>query len=394
MKNTFIHNNSYVKKVTPVTSAFDFKLTSTSGFPALPIGSVIIAETLVDQPDGLNNRAFQHHATLGKKNGVLYCAYSIHDYDEDASGLHSYISYSNDNGATWTKIGKACPELSDMDVFGTYPSAWAYPSCFVDINSGFYLLMSAVNGISGAENYQPYGVLVRKINGDSTLGSLEWVNNGISGESRVAPTPLAGYPSYNFANETIIKEVTAYISQPMRKPKILFGWGEVWSTQEDYYLNSSFKLREPTEIRPYNYDKTIKCWKSFQVTTNLLQIEELNETQIISDMPNGNPTARRWLNYSPEIIISLGNSANSSRTEMALWIWRKNNLTGVYELNDGDAYSFSTITKSAPVYAGQHKAGGEQLPYILLAGKDVLDVAFGVSKEEIYFKSINLSKLI
>lgn len=387
------YNDLFVKKVTPVTSALNYQLSTTQNFPQIPVEAVVVDDTLVDKYDGEDLRAFMHHSTLGRYNDRIYIAHTVHNYDEDASGMYVSISYSEDNGATWSILGKACPEMSDVTDHGIYPSQWSYPSIFLNIPSGFYLLMSAVNGLSELENYQTLGALVRKINPNNTLGDLEWVYNGET-DSRVVPTPISSYPSYNFASESLIDEVITYISQPMYRPKILFGWNDVWSTQEDYYLDSSTKLREPTEIYPYNYDTGIKCWKSFQVATNIFQIGEDNTTQVITNIPDANPTARRWLNWSPEIIISAGNTSDGTRSEIGLFIWRKNNSTGIYELNNGDAYSLSSITKTTPVWAGFAKNGGEQLPYINRYGKNQLEVAMSVSKEEIYYRRIDISKLV
>jgi len=77
-----------------------------------------------------------------------------------------------------------------------------------------------------------------------------------------------------------------------------------------------------------------------------------------------------------------------------LFIARKNNNTGVYHIADGDVYSVTENTKNSPIYSGTFKSGGEQLPYIFRVGKDKLDIAFSVSKEEIYYKRVNISKLI
>lgn len=388
------HNDLFVKKVEPVTSALKYQLTTFSGFPQLPSEAVVVSETLVDQYDGEDLRAYQHQSTLGRGNGKLYCAYAIHDYDEDASGLHTEISVSEDNGATWTNIGLICPLMSDMDVHGTYPAQWAYPSLFLNLPSGFYILLAAVSGFSEFQTYVPLGTLVRKINSDNTFGELLWVHDGIDDNSRSPQASVSGYPSYNFAPDSLIEEVYTYITQDMFHPKILWGWESVWSTQEDYILDNTIKLREPTEITPYNYDKTVKCWKTFQDAYNYFQDRDDDSTQVRTNIPDANPTARRWINYSPEIILSLGNTAEGGRTELGLFVWRKDNRTGQYELSNGDAYSFSSIIKTDPVYPGFAKNGGEQLPFMLRYGKDQLEVAFSVSKEEIYYKRINVSVLI
>lgn len=395
MNKVILHTNNYVKKVEPITDLFSWESVLESNFPQLPSECIELNDTLVDRYFGEEDRAFMHQATLGRKYGKVFCAYATHDYDEDASGMYVTLSTSLDNGLTWSNE-VIVPQFSDMAVSGTYPSQWTYPSLFLDLPSGFYLLCNSVDGLSELINYSPLGTSVIKINEDGTLGDLLWVNNGISSSSRVVPTPISGYPSYSFASEDLINEVTSYISQKMYRPKILFGWSEVWETQEDWIFDGS-NLREPTEITPYNYPKnqSLKFWKPAFVNYNIIQDTDDNSTQVLSDIPNGaGAPVRRLYNYSPEIIVSVGASKLSNRTELMLFIARKDNNTGVYKISNGDVYSVTAITKSAPIYPGFNKVGGEQLPFIQRYGKDKLDIAFSVSKEEIYYKRVDVSKLI
>lgn len=389
------HNNTFVTKVSNITNLFKWNNALDEGFPDLPTDSIIVPETLVKRYIAEGDKSYLHHATISRSYGKVWCSYTIHDEDEDAAGMFTNISVSTDDGFTWEDLGAICPSMSTMAPYSNNTSTqWSYPSTFIKIPSGFYLLINTVSGITNISNYETLGTLVRKINSDNSFGDLQWVNNGIEG-NRIQPTPISGFPYYDFASEDLIEEVTTYISQPGFRPKILFGWNEIWSAQENYYLDSNNKLREPTEIKPYNYTETLKVWKSNTFDFNVIQNGEDNNTQIQGDIPNNsNSTARRFENWTPEIIITVGHTNNSTRTELMLAIGRKNNNSGQYEFADGDVYSVSSNPKITNVTTGHNKSGGEQLAYICRNGKNKLNIAYSYSKEEIYFKAIDISKLI
>lgn len=392
-----IHNDIFVKKVETMTDLFQWDNALNMGFPNLPTESILLDDTLVAQYAGFQNKAYLHHATIFRKFNKIFYACSVHDYDEDAAGKYTGLFVSDNNGVSWTDLGAVCPSMATMGAYAsTTASQWTYPTLFLDLPSGFYLLINGCGGIVSGVNYLPLGTLIRKINPDNSFGDLQWVNNGSGSSSRVVPTPISGFPSYDFASEDLINEVTTYISQKGYRPKILFGWSEIWETQETHFVDASV-ITEPTEIRPYNYpfDKSLHFWKSNTRDYNVIQDTDDTGTQVLSDIPiyKGSPVMR-LLNYSPEIIVFVCPTFATNRTELMLCIARKNNETGVYHIADGDAYNVTTITKSAPVYSGVNKIGGEQLPFIFLNGKNKLDIAFSVSKEELYFKTVDLSKLI
>lgn len=390
------YNNIFVKQVDDLVDLFEYTNPVTQDHPLLPSESILISPSLVRQYKGLDDECFLHQATLGYQYGKKFLAHSIHDYDEDANGLHVGFNVSTDDGLTWSELPPILPQMGDMQDYGLEPSQWGYPSMFLYIPSGFYILLNCVSNTPSGGNYNPLGTMIRKINSDNSYGDLLWINNGVSKEDRAVPAPLMGYPSYQFASEDLIEEVITYISQPNYRPKILFGMPFVWSTQDNYDPTGE-TLREPTEIRPYNYPKerTLKVWRPNQQNSNIVQIGEDRTTQRISELPidPGN-TAKRVLNYSPEIILTIGASRKPNREEIALCIFRKNNTTGRYNCAAGDAYSITSNTKNSPVFPGQFKVGGEQLAYAELIGKDRLDVAYSVAKEEIYFMSIDLKPLI
>lgn len=383
-----IHNDIFVKKVTNITSLFEWSNALEQGFPQLPEKSIVVNDTLVNQYAGFHDKAYMHHSTIGSKFGKLFFAHTIHDYDEDAGGKYVSLSVSSDKGVTWTVLSPIMPQMSNMVAWSVVPAKWSYPSSFIDVPSGYYLLINAVETV----NYTPIGTLVRKINTDNTYGDILWVNNSINESSRVVPAPETGYPSYAFASEEIIEEVKTFINQPINKPKILFGWSQIWQTQGTYSGNN---LREPTVVQPYNYKEWLKVWRVVGLDYNVVQNGENTATQVISEIPNkSSTTAKRFYNYSPEIIVSVGHSKAPDRTELMLFIARKNNQTGQYVVHNNDVYSVTPITKSAPLYVGKYKEGGEQLPYILREGKNLLHIGFSVSKEQIYFKTIDISSLI
>jgi hypothetical protein len=389
MTTAKLHNDLYIKKVDDITNLFKWEHSLDKDFPSLPSNAVLINDILVNQYKGQNDEAYMHHATIGKKHGKLYCAHTVHDYDEDAGGKYTALLYSDNGGITWNRLPDVMPQLSDMVAWGVTPAKWSYPSCFINIPSGFYMMVNCAETTS----YDPIGTAVRKINPDNTYGEILWVNNGQQGEnSRIAPTPASGYPQYNFASESLIEEVRFYINQPKNKPKILFGWSEIWEVSGSF---NSEPLREPTVVQPYNYSQWLKVWKANNYYYNVVQNGEDISTKKLSEIPDSqSSTAKRFINYSSEIIIGCGHSGTINRTELMLFIARKNNITGQFEIRNGDVYSLTNISKSAPVLTGKYKEGGEQLPFLLKEGKDVVNVAFSVSKEEIYYKKIDISKLI
>lgn len=388
MNNSVTYNNKFVKKVSNITDLFTWSNSLEQGFPSLPIKCISVQDVVVNKPIGLNNKAYQHHALTGRKHGKLYVSHTIHDYDEDAGGMYVALNVSSDNGITWTELSPVLPGMSSMVAFGVSPAQWGYPSIFLDLPSGFYILITCVS--SGT--YTSIGTGVRKINSDNSYGNFLWVNNGISESSRVPSAPISGYPSYSFASESLINEVRYYINQPKYKPKILFGWNEIFITQGTFI---SDPLREPTTIQPYNYKEWLKVWRGTSNVYNIVQNGSDNLTQKISQIPNGaETTAKRFYNYSPSIIVIVGHSKDSTRNELMLCIARKNNSTGKYNIGNNDAYSLTDIGQSQPFYPGHEKFGGEQLVHINRCGKDELDIAFSVSKEHIVYKRVNISKLI
>lgn len=389
-----IYNSLFVKKVNNIINLFKWNNSYEQNFPLLPTNCIVTPENIVDRYKGFQNEAYMHHSLIARNYNKIYVAYSIHDYDEDAGGQVVGISYSEDNGNSWQRMSLAMPKMSNTVEYGVNPSQWSYPSQFIKIKSGFYIFINSVYGIINIEYYQPLGSLIREIKSDNTYGEIMWVNNGVSETDRTIPTPIIGYPSYPFASDDLILEVKSYLSNDMLKPKILFGWNEIWSVQEDF-INNGFPLREPTEIKPYNYKEVLKVWKIGNINYNIVQNGEDNSTQTISEIPNGAGfPAKRFYNYSPEIIISVGHSRKPNREELMLFLARKNNITGQFVVSNGDVYSVSSITKSNPVYLGKNKSGGEQLPFINRVNKNLLDIAYSVSKEEIYFQTIDVSKLI
>lgn len=388
MKKVKNHNESFVKKVDDIVNLFKWEHPLESDFQNLPSVSVLVDDTVVFKPNTVDVKAFNHHATVGYKFGKHFVSHTTHDYDEDAGGMYTNFHESVDGGETWIQKDPLMPQMSDMVDNGVNPSEWSYPSLFVDIPLGYFILINCVSSLS----YTPVGVAVREIKSDGTYGDILWVKNPNSEESRVSPTPVSGYPSYAFAGQNLIDQVRFYIDQPENKPKILFGWDEIWAVQGSFEGNN---LREPTTIRPYNYDEWLKVWRVVGLNYNVVQNGEDTATQIISEIPNATlTTAKRFVNFSPEIIVSVGHSKKTNREELMLFIARKNNATGQYVISDGDVYSVTPITKNAPLYPGAEKFGGEQLPFINLRGKYLLDIAFVVSKEDVYFKTVNLKELI
>lgn len=388
MISTATYNNKFVKKVSDITDLFSWSNSLESGFDNFPSEAVIIQDTIVNEYAGEDDKAYQHHATIGRKFGKIFFAHTIHDYDEDAGGMYTALNVSTDDGETWTELDPIMPQMSDMVAYGVTPAQWSYPSLFIDVPSGFYLLICCVSSLS----YTPVGTAVRKINSNNTYGDVLWVNNGVSSSDRTVPTPVSGYPSYAFADEDLIDEITFYINQPKNKPKILFGWSDIWAVQGSFMGNN---LREPTAIQPYNYDEWLKIWRVVGLDYNVVQNGENTATQVVSEMPHKSlTTATRVYQYSPEIIITVGASKATARTELMLAIYRKNNETGVYDCADGDAYRVSPITKDTPVWPGEEKWGGQQLPFIYRVGKDLLDIGFSVAKEQMYYKCVDISKLI
>lgn len=388
MRSSKTYNDIFVKKVADIVDLFSWTNVLEQGFPPLPTNSVVIDDKLVSTPIGLNNKAYRHHSTVGRKFGNVYFAHTVHDYDEDAGGKYMALNVSSDDGKTWSSLPDIMPQMSDMVSFGVNPSQWSYPSMFVDVPSGYYVLISCVSSSS----YNPVGTAIRKINSDNTYGNVMWINNGISESSRIVPTPISGYPSYSFASEDLISEIRYFINQPKNKPKILFGWPEINIVQGTYLGDP---LREPTTIVPYNYLEWLKVWRTTSYDYNVVQNGQDTGTQVLSQLPNGRiTTAKRFYNYSPEIIVSVGHTKNTTRTELGVCIYRKNNGTGIYNCADGDAYSLTELSQNSPIFPGHEKFGGEQLPYINRVNKNLIDVVFSLSKESVYYKQLDISKLI
>ena len=384
------HNDLFVKKVSDIKNLFKWNNVLDEDFPQLPINCVTVKDTLVSQPIGFQDEAYQHHATLGGKFGNIYLSHTIHPYDEDAGGMKTSLKKSSDNGITWVNLGDAFPQMSDVVDNGVSPAQWNYPSLFMDLPSGFYLLMVCV---SSFPSYDPVGVAVRKINQDNTFDDILWVKNPLSESDRTPPVPLSGYPSYNFASEELIDQVKYYINRLDVKPKLLFGWDEVNVTRDVF--DNTDQLREPFTIQPYNYQDALKVWRATLRDFNIVAAWSDLNNLIISELPNRRETTvKRFYNYSSEIIIGVGHSAKPNREELVLFIARKNNNTGQYVIADNDAYSLTHINQKSPAFTGAFKNGGEQLVDINRVSKNKLNLAFSVSKESIYFKQIDISVLI
>jgi len=363
---------------------------STSGFNNLN-GSV---DYLVGSPVSNGERNWQHQPIVKDFYKRKWVAYNTSNYDEGQGGTKPILKVSDDNGRTWTEIGEICPSQSDPTVRYA-DQEWgriAMISKFLEINKSLYAFIDIhdqiKNGSDPAKRIS-IGHLLVKINSNGSVETPFWIHNSTPSES--APEPFSSeYESYEYNSEysQIVKDL---ISKPNFYPKLMFGWPEVWKT---ILFKFGETLGEPQSIKPRGYRHFRKHYK-IKSNTNGRFLIDGDGYPFKTQLPeSSNSGVTRISVYDNKTIVIVGNSAEPNREEGFVAIARQDSLSKKFVIGSNDVYSVSGIFKDAPEWPGDGKSGGEQLFGIQITKQGYLDIVFSVSKEDIYFKSVDLRTLV
>ena len=363
---------------------------ATKGFGNLN-GSV---DYLVTAPttNGVDN--WQHQPIVKDFYGRKWLAHNTAPYDEGQSGTIPLLHVSDDQGKTWTEVGYLLVPQSDPTVrvsAGTLGRI-AMISKFLVLDEELYAFVDVHDQIKiGTDPAQrvSIGHLVIKIDSDATINTPVWIHNSLPAES--APAAFSGsYPSYLY-DSALAPRVKALISAPNFYPKLMFGWPEVWKTS--LYLFGEI-LGEPQSIKPRGYRTYRKHYKIKGQVYGRCQYNGDGYPSASNIPESSNSGVTRFAVYDNKTIIVVGNTAEANREEGFVAIARQDPLSKKFVVAASDVYSVTSIQKDTTDWPGDGKAGGEQLFGIQVTKEGFLDIVFSVTKEDIYFKTVDLRSLI
>jgi hypothetical protein len=359
------------------------------GFKHLP-GS---AEYLISFGEP-NDRGWQHQPIVFDFYGRKWIAHNTAPYDEGQSGSRPLLHVSDD-GKNWTEVGFLLPPQSDPSIrvseglFGRL----AFVSKFLVIDNVLYAFIDINDKqkiAAGNVRRVSIGHMLVSISADGTIGTPFWVRN--TDLSQTAPAPFeVGYPTYQY-DGSFTQKVQNLLEAPNFYPKLMFGWPEIWRTSEQAFGET---MGEPQSIQPRGYRKWWKHYKLKTSNNNRYQIEGFGYPYKSPVPESSNSGVTRLAVYDNKTIIIVGNSAEQNREEGFVAIARQDSLTKKYVVVEEDVYSVTNNQKDTPrIIDGDGKSGGEQLFGIQITEENYLDIVFSVTKEDIYFKTVDLNTLI
>lgn len=325
-------------------------------------------------------QTYNFHPFIIEFGGYTHIMFSTSNENEENPGQYVRYTKSNDEFATQETIQVLFESQDDVNKLFEESGRVCVPSGFVIIDGDLYGLTDVNDRGAGGNprTREGVGLLARKINLNGTFGDVEWFEN--IDTTFTSPTPISGYPSYNF-NSVLRTKIRQYLYDNVDKRPDWY-----YSVPNTDYLFSRIdpfedgRLVEPrvTQIKSGQY---LKLWRFAQGATTKNKVAQTSdygfdwgepyETQI-PDSPSRTSITR----LSDGSTFVVGN--NKSGREGLFVAFSNDGLT--YKNDNTYNVDYSNVN---PVYAGENKTAGCQYPYSIQLSSGRIMVAYGVKKEEI-----------
>jgi hypothetical protein len=332
---------------------------------------------------------YRHHVAVGRRGSRTWCSYSSGAANEDASGQQLHVSYSDDDGATWTGPIVAVGSIPGGALaFGGVAYENGAHVCFsrgfYEVNDKLYVTIAVDRCGTGDSTFlKGVALLARECNDDGTLGTLVRIDDSGDG--------YTGAPAYD---ATLAADLYPLADQ--------FGvWGgdgpdaatpnAAWVGWETLRGEPETDLTEATTIRlsSQNWVRLLRCTA---VNGNGSHVQTLRwwvsrtydagatwTSPTPTDLPN-TPSAGYLVRLADRRIALLANAQNISgqvREKLSLMLFEPNGKAiAAYVVRDG--------LGTTPVYAGTFKSGGPAYPGAVQVGGD-LHIGYSVWKERVDF---------
>ena len=357
---------------TPITPPITWGALDTGFYPLLPLDSS--ADVWI--PTTIDVMTYNHHPHIIEFEGDLHCIFSTSDTTEQNTSYARY-SKSTDGGVTWSTPIEIVPLQDDMSKdYLTTTSRQVIPTGLAVIDNELF----AVFDINDQTFSNPIprvgiGVMARKINNNSTFGTLYWIEN-ITG-NLVAPTEISGYPVYSF-DIPLRNKIRDYV---IANPDKRFVWYQGVPLTD--YLSTegifnTFRITEP-EISKLPNNSFIRLWRITDPLTKYKVAQTSNNGNVwndnyVTEIPDS-PSKTEFFNSMGDIILIGNNQTGRNNLFFAM-------SEDGYDYKLSNIYTISQDT-TAIQFAGFGKTVGSQYPSAITLSNGKICCIYSRAKEKI-----------
>jgi len=337
-------------------------------------------------PTAVNDKAYNHHPFIIEHGGAIHLMYSTGNTNEEESGQYVRYQKSIDGGATFsTPVTLVVPQ----DITGGYlVRRVCLPSFFIVVEGSLYAIVDVNTRASGSAGTRTgVGTLAVKVNSNATFETPFWIINPAG--NTTAPTPILGFPAYQF-NTFLGSKILNAILDSERRPSFFYSC----PVSNPLYTVSAFKtvrMEEPTVTKLSN-GLWIRLWRILDTTYKKIAQYSfdgsnwggLNTTEI----PDW-ASRSEFLKCSDGRIILVGNNNTPTNRTPLFYAQSADGL----EYKSGNIFNIDTET-TGPVYPGTYKETGVQYPHLTELSNGKIAVAYSVNKEQIRVSIFNKPTLV
>lgn len=366
------------KPVTPKWNAGEL-----APFGALPSGSNY-NKINIWSPTVAGDRAYNHHCLITSHNGVIYGAFSTHNYDEDAGGQYIRGTYSIDDGVTFSQPYTLYQSMSDM--VRKEPIEYIYraltPAMWITLGSDLYLIAEYTSNSPGEGGFG-VGVLAAKMNETTKQLETPFLVYSIEEE-----TPfLSGYPFYDY------NIYSGLILNKLKEPDNLPRWDY---TSRDFLPNISNTILEGSAITVN--DIVYRLWRLYPYSSKRKQLQtSVNGGLSFSNQQNteiiDNPSVTVWKVLSNGKIAMMGNDTIGFPYS---GLHRQNLFFALADedlvFNLENIYDVETNIKNVIQFEGARKSGGASYVDFCEHNGKIISM-YSEGKESIYVTTFDLMNI-